>query len=246
MKRWPFLVALALMGGTWMLLASRSQAEPEIARRPFTELPIRLGDWSGRDRELDKEVLELLKLTDYVMRVYVPGSQQPARSAFEGQTRQAAAPVALYVGYYASQRSGATYHSPKNCLPGGGSSVLLEITFRPHSYLETLPPEQIKQRVVEDLQRLNFIHKTDVQAVELKTFQYAYVIYDLEHRRNTDTILNYLARIGIRCAGRFAEFEYLNSDGVAAHTRELAVRALGGANTPWPWPMPRPRPRPFP
>ena len=54
MKRWPFVVALALMGGTWMLLASRSQAEPEIARRPFTELPIRLGEWSGRDRELDK------------------------------------------------------------------------------------------------------------------------------------------------------------------------------------------------
>ena len=121
MKRWPFVVALALMGGTWMLLASRSQAEPEIARRPFSELPIRLGEWSGRDRELDKEVLELLKLTDYVMRVYVPGSsQQTARNAFEGQTRQAAAPVALYVGYYASQRSGATYHSPKNCLPGGG------------------------------------------------------------------------------------------------------------------------------
>jgi len=26
----------------------------------------------------------------------------------------------LYVGYYASQRSGATYHSPLNCLPGSG------------------------------------------------------------------------------------------------------------------------------
>jgi EpsI family protein len=26
----------------------------------------------------------------------------------------------LYVGYYASQRTGATYHSPLNCLPGSG------------------------------------------------------------------------------------------------------------------------------
>ena len=26
----------------------------------------------------------------------------------------------LYVGYYASQRTGATYHSPQNCLPGAG------------------------------------------------------------------------------------------------------------------------------
>ena len=26
----------------------------------------------------------------------------------------------IYVGYYASQRTGATYHSPQNCLPGAG------------------------------------------------------------------------------------------------------------------------------
>jgi EpsI family protein len=26
----------------------------------------------------------------------------------------------FYVGYYASQRNGATYHSPLNCLPGSG------------------------------------------------------------------------------------------------------------------------------
>jgi EpsI family protein len=29
-------------------------------------------------------------------------------------------PVQLYVGYYASQRTGDTIHSPKNCLPGAG------------------------------------------------------------------------------------------------------------------------------
>ena len=70
---------------------------------------------------MDERVLELLKLTDYVMRVYVPtSSEKPQAGAFEGQTRQAAAPVWLYVGYYGSQRTGATYHSPKNCLPGGG------------------------------------------------------------------------------------------------------------------------------
>ena len=26
----------------------------------------------------------------------------------------------IYVGYYATQRTGATYHSPQNCLPGAG------------------------------------------------------------------------------------------------------------------------------
>ena len=34
--------------------------------------------------------------------------------------KSVSAPVLLYVGYYKSQRTGATYHSPKNCLPGAG------------------------------------------------------------------------------------------------------------------------------
>jgi len=120
-KRWPFLLALVMMGGTWAFLASRSRAEADLPRKLFSEYPLQIGAFTGRDLEMGERVLDLLKLTDYVMRVYVPASSgNPQAGAFEGQTRQAAAPVWLYVGYYGSQRTGATYHSPKNCLPGGG------------------------------------------------------------------------------------------------------------------------------
>jgi len=119
-KRWPFVVATVMMGATWAFLASRSQAEAALVRQPFSEFPLVLGSFTGRDLEMKAEVLDLLKLTDYVMRAYVPASVDRPRGSFEGQTRQAAAPVWLYVGYYGSQRTGATYHSPKNCLPGGG------------------------------------------------------------------------------------------------------------------------------
>ena len=44
-------------------------------------------------------------MTDYTSRLYV---------------RRDDAPVGLYIGYYASQRTGDTIHSPKNCLPGSG------------------------------------------------------------------------------------------------------------------------------
>jgi EpsI family protein len=119
-KRWPFVLALVMMGGTWALLASRSRAEPQLPRKPFSEYPRALGGYAGRDLEMNAQVLDLLNLTDYVMRAYVPVSRGVPASAFDGQTRQSAAPVWLYVGYYGSQRTGATYHSPKNCLPGGG------------------------------------------------------------------------------------------------------------------------------
>jgi EpsI family protein len=119
-RRWPFVLALVMMAGTGVFLASRSRAEPALARRPFSEYPLQLGSFAGRDLEMSAEVLDLLKLSDYVMRAYVPAAERGAAGAFEGQTRQAAAPVWLYIGYYGSQRTGATYHSPKNCLPGGG------------------------------------------------------------------------------------------------------------------------------
>jgi exosortase D (VPLPA-CTERM-specific) len=115
------VLALALMGGTWVLLASRSGAEAPIARTPFAELPLALDGWRGQDLKIDERVLDLLNLTDHANRAYAPPpAAAGVTGAFEGQLRQAAAPVFLYVGYYGSQRTGATYHSPKNCLPGGG------------------------------------------------------------------------------------------------------------------------------
>jgi EpsI family protein len=47
----------------------------------------------------------LLGLTDYVNRVY--GSPSGAE-------------LGLFIEYFSTQRTGATIHSPKNCLPGAG------------------------------------------------------------------------------------------------------------------------------
>ena len=49
--------------------------------------------------------MKVLRASDYLLRDF----RKP-----DGQVAN------LYVGYYASQRTGATYHSPLNCLPGSG------------------------------------------------------------------------------------------------------------------------------
>lgn len=113
------------------------------------------------------------------------------------------------------------------CLENGGSTVLAEITYRPGSYLADIPPEDIKRTVIRDFDRLGLIRTDDILAVEIRSFQYAYVIYDLAHRENTDCILNHLAGIGIRCCGRFAEFEYLNMDAVVERSMRLAALLNG-------------------
>ncbi len=107
MKKWPIIVAVVMLVSTWGLLQSFSRAEPVLEQKPFTEFPLTIGDrWRGRELGIEQKFLDVLKLTDYMNRVYVakPGN----------------VPVYLYVGYYQSQRTGSTYHSPKNCLPGAG------------------------------------------------------------------------------------------------------------------------------
>ena len=116
MRRWPAIVALVMLVSTWGLLLSLSQAEPLIPRKSFAEFPLTIGDrWQGKELGLDQNTLDVLKLNDYMMRVYLPHELIKDRENPNGL-----APVYLYVGYYQSQRTGTGYHSPKNCLPGAG------------------------------------------------------------------------------------------------------------------------------
>ena len=116
MRRWPAITALVMLAGTWGLLLSLSQAEPLIPRKSFAEFPLTIGDrWQGKELGIEQKILDVLKLNDYMMRVYIP-----RELIKDSENRNGLAPVYLYVGYYQSQRTGATYHSPKNCLPGAG------------------------------------------------------------------------------------------------------------------------------
>jgi EpsI family protein len=89
-----------------VLMHTVSHGESIVARQSLGELPHTLGDWTGEDRPLQERIVQAVSVSDYTNRVY-----------FEAAAN---APVQLYIGYYASQRTGDTIHSPKNCLPGAG------------------------------------------------------------------------------------------------------------------------------
>jgi EpsI family protein len=95
-----------IIGGitvTWL----NNRSEAQIERRPLSELPSSLGDWNqtGTEVRFDQQIEDVLRTSDYTMRDY-------ARS--DGRIAN------IYIGYYLSQRTGATYHSPQNCMPGSG------------------------------------------------------------------------------------------------------------------------------
>jgi protoporphyrinogen oxidase len=114
-----------------------------------------------------------------------------------------------------------------NYRPAEGSVLLAEITFRPGVFPAELKSEEIKPAVCDGLHRLGLADRDDLLSWQLRTFKYAYVIYDLSHRKNARQILEYLHNCGIDCCGRFAEFEYLNMDAVACRSMNLAAKLNG-------------------
>jgi exosortase D (VPLPA-CTERM-specific) len=95
-----------------LLLASlfinwfETRGEVEITRQNLSLVSNNLGDWKqrGGDIKFSPQTESVLRASDYVMREYEKNGVI----------------TNLYIGYYASQRGGATYHSPQNCLPGAG------------------------------------------------------------------------------------------------------------------------------
>jgi EpsI family protein len=115
MKRLPLIVAVVMLMSTWGALQVLSHGEPILFKKPFAEFPLSIAErWQGKEFGLEPNILDVLKLSDYMMRGYV---LQPGGT---GQREGESVAVWLYVGYYQSQRTGSTYHSPKNCLPGAG------------------------------------------------------------------------------------------------------------------------------
>lgn len=104
-KFW-FLLAVLILGGVFINWFEQ-RGEAEVSRKPLAELSQKIGDWRQKGSEIrfSEQTESVLGTSDYTMREYVLPDGRLAN---------------LYIGYYTSQRTGATYHSPQNCLPGSG------------------------------------------------------------------------------------------------------------------------------
>ena len=100
------MVALLVAGGA-VINFWAAAGEARVPRRALAEFPSEVGVCRqvGRDERFDAATEAVLRADDYVSREYATA---------DGRT------ASLYVGYYLTQRTGATYHSPLNCLPGSG------------------------------------------------------------------------------------------------------------------------------
>ena len=98
-------ITAGVLLGAFVLLHTASHGEPIIQRQPLHELPYTFNNWSGEEQQIEEKIVNAVGVTDYTNRVY---------------SQSGGVPVGLYIGYYGSQKTGDTMHSPKNCLPGAG------------------------------------------------------------------------------------------------------------------------------
>lgn len=107
----------------------------------------------------------------------------------------------------------------------GTTTYMAEITYRKNDLNDLATDEELTNKVIEGLEKIGFIDsKADVNFTDLKRFEYAYVIYDLNHRKNMDIIKEYFATQNVYLNGRFGSFEYLNMDAVINQSRLLAEK----------------------
>ena len=171
---------------------------------------------------MQQNILDVVKLSDYMMRVYVRVGDQIKSKKLNGKSTEerpdglngpnglnrpngpndrtindsrltfnaVGPPVYLYVGYYQSQRTGATYHSPKNCLPGAGwqlvdsKQMILPVQGR--------SPITINKVLIEkglDKQLILYWYHDRGRVIASEYWAKAYLIWDAMTRNRTDGAL---------------------------------------------------------
>jgi EpsI family protein len=105
-----FLITIALLLATAASDLFLSRPEADIPHRSLKEFPKIIGEWrTVNEQAIDKGSMAVLQVDDYVMRNYVNG---------QGRV------IGLYIGYFKNQKEGKGVHSPRQCLPGAGWSIL--------------------------------------------------------------------------------------------------------------------------
>lgn len=104
----------------------------------------------------------------------------------------------------------------------GSARIMAEVTYRAGSPTARMSDGELLDRVVADLARLKFIDGPgDVHAREVLRQRHAYVIYDLNHKANVETVRRHCeGELGILLHGRFGEFNYINMDAVIERSME--------------------------
>lgn len=184
MRTREFLIATLLLACAAIFLRQIGHGEALPIRKNLADFPRSIEPWDGKDLSIDPEVLKKLSLDDYLLREYQSSEDKV---------------LLLYIGFYKSQREGATYHSPKNCLPGSGWEIL-------HSETVTIPNYsgedfRINMTLIQkglDKQLVLYWYHDRGRVIASEYWAKIFLVWDAITRNRTDGTL---ARVNIPLVG---------------------------------------------
>jgi EpsI family protein len=169
-----YLVGLGLLLSATVLFRQYPGEELVPVKPDFSGFPLQIDGWQGRDVRLDQEIMDVLKADDLMMRHY--------QSAYTKG-------VWLFVGYYKSQRTGATYHSPLNCLPGGGWTIVQREEVPLSLQERTVPVNKVLLQKGLDKQVILYWYQDRGRIITSEYWAKGYLVWDAMARNRTDGAL---------------------------------------------------------
>lgn len=106
-RSWTLYLPAAILAVGGVMLGSARRQEVVKLARPLREVRLEVTGFAAENREISENERRVAGMSDYAFRIF----RSPTDSTQMFST---------YVGYYESQATGRTIHSPKNCLPGAG------------------------------------------------------------------------------------------------------------------------------
>lgn len=108
---------------------------------------------------------------------------------------------------------------------GEEATYMVEVTYRENDKVDTLKDEEFRRQIMQGMVNIGFAKEIeDVTIVDISKYQYAYVIYDLNHTENMRRIREFYHNEEIVLNGRFGNFEYWNMDRILRESFELSKR----------------------
>jgi protoporphyrinogen oxidase len=101
---------------------------------------------------------------------------------------------------------------------------MAEITANEGDGIWELSDEEIVRRVVDDMEKIGFVDPSSIVYRRAVRFKYGYPVYDLDYRKNVTLMRDAVEKSGLHLLGRFAQFDYINSDVCVERALALAPR----------------------
>jgi exosortase D (VPLPA-CTERM-specific) len=176
----PLLACVVLLVGFAAYASTLVERQEDVPlRKEFVQFPLFQGNWIGREDYIAPDVLDTLKLSDY----FIANYRQ------DGNPR----PVNFYMAYYASQRKGASVHSPRSCIPGGGWQIKsLTQQALPFSPVGSTEPLSVNRLIIQKGEVRQLVYYWFQQRERIITNEYAakwYIFWDSLTKNRTDGAL---------------------------------------------------------